>query len=80
MASKRAYGLFILDYHMPTMNGDELLHRLHDMDPCSNALFITGHANINVVFPAMQEGAARVLSKPVDLEDLMENVGHYCLH
>ena len=67
----RQYGLAILDYEMPTMNGVDLFRRIHQRRPDLAAVFVTGHTTIDVVFPAVEAGVLRIFSKPVDFRQLL---------
>ncbi len=65
------YGLAILDYEMPGMNGVDLYRRIRRARPDLAAVFLTGHTTINVVFPAVEAGVLRVFAKPVDFKELI---------
>ena len=71
MAHKRNYDFAILDYRMPRMNGVELLEKLHETQPKMNAVLLTGFPSINIVYPAIREGALRVFQKPMPFEELL---------
>ena len=67
--------LVLTDFRMPGMNGSELLTAMQAelgsrMPP---VVFLTGAS------PSLIENiAAQVLSKPVDLDQLLSVVGHHC--
>jgi CheY-like chemotaxis protein len=67
--------LVLTDFRMPGMNGSELLTAMQAelgsrMPP---VVFLTGAS------PSMIDNiAAQVLSKPVDLDQLLSVVGHHC--
>jgi DNA-binding response OmpR family regulator len=65
------FELAILDYQMPGMNGVELCQRLRELKPDMATIFLTAFATINTVYPAIGAGAERVLSKPVNFEELL---------
>jgi DNA-binding NtrC family response regulator len=67
----RHYGMAIIDYRMPGMNGVELFRRMREMRPQMAAVFLTGYPTIDVVYPAIEAGVLRVLSKPADFEQLL---------
>jgi DNA-binding response OmpR family regulator len=67
----RRYGLAILDYEMPGMNGVDLFRRIRRARPELAAVFVTGHTTIDVVFPAVEAGVVRIFPKPVDFRELM---------
>ncbi len=65
------YGMAILDYEMPGMNGVDLYRRIRRARPDLGAVFLTGHTTIDVVFPAVEAGVLRIFSKPVDFKELI---------
>ena len=71
LIEKKEYALAIIDYQMPEMNGVELFQRMKQIRPDLKAIFVTGYATIDVVFPALEAGVLRVLAKPVDFELLI---------
>jgi DNA-binding NtrC family response regulator len=71
LAESKQYGLAIIDYMMPGMNGVELQRQLHARHPELDTIFLTGYTTIDVVYPAVEAGVIRVLPKPVDLQELL---------
>ena len=71
LVDRRPYGLAIIDYQMPGMNGVELFRRMRQMRPDMAGIFLTGFTTIDVVYPAIEAGILRVLPKPVDFRELM---------
>lgn len=71
LMERKRYGLAIVDYYMPGMNGVELFHRMHEQDPELTTILLTGYTTIDVVYPAIEAGVLRVLSKPADFEELL---------
>ncbi|MCE9548543.1 MAG: response regulator [Planctomycetia bacterium] len=76
MVRQRPYDLVILDYAMPLMNGVELFQHIHKLRPEMVGIFLTAHTRVDTVFPAVDAGVARVLSKPVDGKELLTVVGN----
>ena len=68
---KRPYGFAIVDYQMPGLNGVELFRQMRSVQPDLAGVFLTGHTTIDVVFPAIEAGILRVLSKPADFQELI---------
>ncbi len=68
---QRPFGIAIIDYRMPGMNGVELFRQLRDKRPELSAVFLTGYPTIDVVYPAIEAGILRVLSKPADFKELL---------
>jgi two-component system, NtrC family, response regulator HydG len=71
MVDQRQYGLAILDYEMPGMNGVDLFRRIRRARPNMAAVFVTGYTTIDVVFPAIEAGVLQVIPKPADFQQLV---------
>jgi YesN/AraC family two-component response regulator len=56
---------------MPIMNGVELFRLMREIRPDLAAIFLTGYPTIDVVYPAIEAGILRVLSKPADFKELV---------
>jgi DNA-binding NtrC family response regulator len=68
---RKQYGLAIIDYRMPGMNGVDLFRRIRRARPSLPGVFLTGYATVDVVYLAVEAGVLRVLAKPVDLDELV---------
>jgi DNA-binding NtrC family response regulator len=77
LAEDKQFGIAIIDYRMPGMNGVELFRRLRDLRPDLAAVFLTGYPTIDVVYPAIEAGIIRVLSKPADFQELVPILEEY---
>lgn len=71
LVKQTPYGIAIIDYQMPGMNGVELFRRLREVQPDLCGIFLTGHTTIDVVYPAVEAGILRVFSKPADFHELL---------
>jgi two-component system response regulator AtoC len=60
----------VLDYHLPKMNGLEVLSQLRSKIPFIKVIIITGNATVEIAVQAMKLGAYDYLSKPVVLGEL----------
>ncbi|MBI9034359.1 MAG: hybrid sensor histidine kinase/response regulator [Bacteroidales bacterium] len=61
----------ISDYIMPGMKGDELLEKIHQSNPNTLTILLTGQANIDGVGNAINRaGLYRFITKPWDQNDL----------
>jgi DNA-binding NtrC family response regulator len=77
LIQERQFGIAIIDYRMPGMNGVELFRRMRDMRPDLAAIFLTGYTTIDVVYPAIEAGILRVLSKPADFQELIPIINEH---
>ena len=68
------FDVFLIDVMMPGMRGDVLARRLHDRDPATKVLYITGYADqFFELRPILRENEA-VLVKPVTVTALLDAV------
>lgn len=65
------FGLALLDFKMPDMNGLELFRRIRQMNPRVDGVLVTAFASGDVVEEARRDGVRRVLAKPVNFDDLL---------
>ena len=66
--------LFLVDIHMPGMNGDELLGKLKLLFPETPVIIVTGFADDKTARKCMQIGAYDYLRKPFDFDYLKTSV------
>lgn len=64
----------ITDYHMPAMNGLELLHKIKEDSPAAQVIFVSGQADMRVALKAIKEHAFDFLPKPIDLVEVKQKV------
>jgi two-component system sensor histidine kinase/response regulator len=69
-----AFDLVLLDAMMPGMSGLELLERIHDRDPDTVCVMITGYATVDLAAQAMKQGADGFLPKPFTADELLTAV------
>lgn len=67
------YDLLLSDIVMPEMDGIELAQRCAEISPRTKVMFITGFAAVSLR-ASREQPAARVLSKPFHLRDLVLEV------
>lgn len=64
----------VIDVHLPDMNGISLLRQLVAAAPGLPVVMITGDKDPELRRRALQEGAAAVLVKPFDEDQLLDEV------
>ena len=68
------FELLLTDIVMPEMDGIELARRACELDPDIKIMFITGFAAVALNPDTAAPKAAKVLSKPVHLRELVNEV------
>ncbi|HEY8505616.1 MAG TPA: sigma-54 dependent transcriptional regulator [Gemmataceae bacterium] len=66
--------VIILDVNLPDASGLETFRRLHEADPKTPVIFITGHGTTATAIEAMRLGAYEYLLKPLELDSLTDLV------
>jgi DNA-binding NtrC family response regulator len=70
LAEAGHFDVAILDVAMPEMDGVQLLERLRQVDPETQAIMLTGQGTIETAIRAMKLGAYDFLTKPCGLAEL----------
>jgi two-component system cell cycle response regulator CpdR len=68
------FELLLTDIVMPEMDGIELARRASELDPDIKIMFITGFAAVALNSDSATPKNAKVLSKPVQLRELVSEV------
>jgi two-component system, NtrC family, response regulator HydG len=74
LVRRNAYDVALLDYKMPGMDGVTLYREIKKLRAGTVAIVVTAYADNSTTGEALQAGAWRVLSKPVDLSRLLQLV------
>ncbi|MFZ1109027.1 MAG: response regulator [Rhodomicrobium sp.] len=70
----KPFTLLLTDIVMPEMDGIELAKRGAELNPDMKIMFITGFAAVALQHYSETPQRARVLSKPIHLKDLVQEV------
>lgn len=71
---KETIDLVLCDIKMPKMDGMEVLEKGKKMSPDSHFVMISGHGDLETAVQAMRLGAFDYISKPPDLNRLLQTV------
>jgi two-component system response regulator RegA len=71
LARQESPELAVVDLRMPGAGGLELVRGLHDHDPTTRIVVLTGYGSIATAVEAMRLGATHYLAKPADADDLL---------
>jgi len=70
----RDFDVAVLDLKMEDMDGIEVLKILKKLDPEMEIIMLTGHGSEQAAREGIQYGAFDYLSKPCELEELLEKI------
>jgi DNA-binding NtrC family response regulator len=71
---KEDFDVAVLDLKMEDMDGIEVLKLFKKMAPKMEVIMLTGHGSEHAAREGVQFGAFDYLTKPCDLEDLVEKI------
>ena len=71
---QKDYDVAVLDLKMEDMDGIEVLKILKKMAPELTVIMLTGHGSAEAAHEGIKEGAFDYLTKPCELEDLVEKI------
>ncbi len=72
--------LVLLDIWLPSMDGMQILKRLHERSPELPVIMMSGHTGIEAAVAAIKAGAYDFLEKPLHLEVLLDKVASALKH
>jgi DNA-binding NtrC family response regulator len=77
-AAGASFDVVLLDFRLPDSNDLRLLARIRQLLPGSAVVLMTAHSTPEVAQGALDLGAATVVSKPFEMRDMANLVGHLC--
>jgi two-component system response regulator RegA len=66
----------VVDLKMGGASGLVLVQALHELDPATRIVMLTGYASIATAVEAVKLGATQYLSKPANADDIVAAFGH----
>ena len=74
------FDLALIDMVMPDLTGHELMELIHEKNPETMVVIITGHASLDSAIGALRRGAYDYLRKPFEFEELLATVRNALKH
>ncbi|QQK81672.1 response regulator [Salicibibacter cibi] len=71
------YGLIILDVKLPGLNGIDVLKTIRDEGITTGVIIVTAYEEINTKTDLTNLEIVALLSKPFDIQDVLEKVNQY---
>lgn len=71
-AGNQTFDCLLVDLDMPGMHGIEVIQRVRELSPETEAIVLTGKESLETAVGAMRHGACDYLTKPCRLSDLQE--------
>ncbi len=73
-ATKEDFDVAVVDLQMPGIDGIEVQKRLKDLQPFLPCIVLTGHGSVENALESGKYNAFKFLSKPVDMDTLIETI------
>ena len=74
LISRTAYDIALLDLKMPGMDGLSVYRKMKQLQPETVAIVVSAFAGSELADRAIQEGASRLVAKPVDMPHLLQAI------
>ena len=71
---KHVFNLVITDMRMPKVKGDELARSITQFNPDIPVIVMTAYGEVNEAVRLMQDGVSYYMTKPFDVEELVQRV------
>lgn len=71
LARREVPELALVDMRLPGASGLDVVKALHELDPLTNIVVLTGYGSIATALDAVRLGATHYLTKPVDLGEIL---------
>lgn len=74
LAKQHRFDVAFLDIKMPGINGVETFKQIKKINPATTVVMMTAYAVQHLIKEALDEGAYACISKPFDMEKIMETI------
>ena len=71
LATRQDFDCFLFDIRMPGLNGVDALKELKGLKKDPFVILMTGYSRDELIDDALKDGAADVMTKPLDIEKLL---------
>jgi len=71
---KACVELVLINLNLPGISGIEVLQKVKELFPSTEAIILTGHASLDTAIEATNKGAFSYLQKPYELEQLLLHI------
>ncbi len=75
LLEERDFEVMVLDLKMPGLSGQDVLHRVVEMEKDLQVIMLTGHGSLESAIDAVRHRAHDYLLKPVEPEQLLRGGG-----
>jgi len=65
------FNLVLIDLNLPDMPGIDVLKKIKELSPDTEAIIITGHASLDTAVQAMHDAAFSYVTKPIEMDYLL---------
>ena len=76
MLKERAFNLMLIDLKLPDIHGLDVLVRVKESSPFTEAIVLTGNATLEYAIEATNRGAFSFIQKPYDIDQLLMHIRH----
>lgn len=76
LAQRESPECAVIDLRMPRLSGLHAVRKLHELDPTTRIVVLTGYGSIATALDAVRSGAVHYLTKPVDIDELIAAFDH----
>jgi class 3 adenylate cyclase/CheY-like chemotaxis protein len=74
LVMEKRFDLAIIDAMLPGMNGIETFEAMRQISPYLKGILVSGDLTVDMALEAVEKGFSRVLSKPVEADELLKVV------
>ena len=78
--SQDRFDLFLIDIHMPEMDGFQLMEQIFEQQADALLVMMTGMSSVETAVKALKKGAYDYLRKPFDNADLIKTIDNALAH